>query len=796
MKLRTSIKPLIVALTSAFICGSLSGYAAPGDGSGTGDGGGSDSGGDPVEIPYVESDAKRIKPGYPLGTMADWLANPKGYTLNPINIRAGKHPDRSDPEGGPYDVIYIFPDENTASAWWDGNGTPPDEIPDDAVAFIHWMLDNDSGSFPGIMSHSDIDGFKSRNCIMSAGDTIPQPGVKDGIPKDCSNPQGSSKRFKMNVLKPNVDIDLVYNVEPHPRTFIYYEDPPTHDGIPEVGRIYRVLQKWHNATGTDTASETREGVRIGAFSLELGYGVGGNFTAIANANGTGLEPDKALGFELRPCMADHFFDVVRNTTVVGPNPCTDAVNNPDATDSTGQLLRQEIWLEEEYSTFSPKMYSYKDDKRTIDINGGFWDKQPAGIEPPAIQTLGVLDSGDAPSTDSVYDRIDPSGVASDNVPPFRGATTPNYLSLADNQANGVIDTETGLVESINVDPQSAFGYLMYYGVLSDGGYGRFGDFGNLSQGIYMDEDGDPSTEGALVAWWDGSDYRWGADPTQDGSIDADKFTKVDTETLVRFAMFPLQEEPDPGTGEFPAGPLFELGVNDDLAGLNVDSFVYLGRQFDLTKSDTFTIRLRTVGVDQASFAGTTGSFDPPWGTSTTPSTTGTLAPELESFVSNDGVVEIRADIAGEPLLVALADVLTALPTVTVENLRTEETETITLSQDPDLKWKFIAEVPTAANGNPGSSGDGTLNVWPLDYVRVTYEDLVTELTGPDAGNPATRTADAQIPLQTLEPVPPSSDSDSGWCAYNPNGRNFDPVLPALVLIGLAYLGFRRKFNRK
>ena len=786
VKLNTSIKPLVVALTTAFVFGSLPGYAAPGDG--TGDGSGSDSGGDPVENPYVETNAKRIKPGYPLGTMADWLAAPDQYALNPINIRAGKHPDRSDPEGGPYDVVYIFPDENTANAWWNGVGTPPDEIPDDAVAYIHWMLDNESGSFPGIMSHSDIDGFKSRNCIMAAGDTIPQPGVKDGIPKDCSNPQGSSKRFKMNVLKPNVPIDLVYNVEQHDLTYTYYEDPPTHDGIPESGRIYRVLQKWHNATGTDTAGGAREGVRIGGFSLELGYGVGGAFQAIANANGTGLEPDKALGYELRPCMADHFFDVVRNTTVVGPNPCTDAVNNPDATDSTGQLLRQEIWLEEEYSTFSPKMYSYKDDKRTADINGGFWDKQPGGIEPPAIQTLGKLDSGDALSTDSVYDRIDPSGVASDNVPVFRGATTPNYLSLADNQAAGVIDPETGLVESINVNPQSAFGYLMYYGVLSDAGYGRFGDFGNLSQGIYMDDDGDPATEGALVAWWDGSDYRWGVDPTQDGSIDADKFTKVDRETLVRFAMYPLQEEPDPDTGEFPAGPLFELGVNDDLAGLNVDSFVYLGRQFDLAKSTNFTIRLRTVGVDQAPFAGTTGSDVPPWGTAVNPVS---LAPALDTFVSNDGVVEIRAGYAGEPLQVSLADLLTALPTVTVENLRTEETESITLSQDPDLKWKFIAELPTVASGTPGSSGDGTLNVWPLDYVRVTYEDLTTE-----DGTPATRTDDAQIPLESLEPVPPSSDSDSGWCAYNPNGRNFDPVLPALVLIGLAYLGLRRKFSRK
>ena len=139
--------------------------------------------------------------------MAQWLATPDDYALNPVNIRAGKHPDRSDPNDGPYDVVYIFPDEASANAWWDPTNpatpNPPNEIPATAVAFIHWMLDNQSGSFPGVMSYADIDGFKSKNCIMAAGDRIPIPGVKDGVVKDCSNPQGSSKRFKMNILQPD-----------------------------------------------------------------------------------------------------------------------------------------------------------------------------------------------------------------------------------------------------------------------------------------------------------------------------------------------------------------------------------------------------------------------------------------------------------------------------------------------------------------------------------------------------------------------------------------------------------------
>ncbi len=36
----------------------------------------------------------------------------------------------------------------------------------------------------------------------------------------------------------------------------------------------------------------------------------------------------------------------------------------------------------------------------------------------------------------------------------------------------------------------------------------------------------------------------------------------------------------------------------------------------------------------------------------------------------------------------------------------------------------------------------------------------------------------------------SSDSGGGFCSYHPNGR-FDPVLPALILMALAFLGYRR-----
>jgi len=777
-----SIKKLTVAITSAILFASVPSYAeGPQDGTGDGTGGSGDDA-TPITNPVTEPNAKRIKEAYPLGSMADWLQNTADqYALNPVNIRAGKHPDRSDPNDGPYDVIYIFPDRDAAEAWWPLEADPeapmPTTIPDTAVAFIHWMLDNKSGSFPGVMSYSDIDGFKSKNCIMAAGDRIPVPGVKDGVVKDCSNPQGSSKRFKMNVMQPDKPVDLVYNVETEPLVYTNYdadlgEGLPTHDGTEESGRIYRILQKFHNASGMDAVDSlgqpvVRDGVRLAGFRVELGSGVGSGFAPIPNANNDGLEPDKSLGFELRPCMADHFFDVRRDRPGTGTNDCADVF------DSTGQAIPQEIWLEGEYSTFSPTMYSFNTDKRTTPV-GGWWDKRPSGINPPEIQTLGKLDSGYTDSADYTT-RID----GSVPLPGYYGATTPNYFDIVSTQATGVID-------GTGIDIPSPFGYMMYYGVLADG------DIGILSQGVYEDPDGDPATEGDLKAWWDGDEYRWGADPTYDGNIDDDAFTIVPRETLVEWSMFPLQEEPDEN-GEFPAGPLYELGEMDDLAGLNVDTFVYLGRKFT---GNQFTVRLTAVPVDsdQPYGPGTGGAPGFPmvggeYGNQT-PAWVANPAPALTTFINNDGVIIIRSGIAGEPLTIMLGDIVTGeLPTAAVENLDTGEIENVTLLQDEDNLKMFSVSLPTVANGTAGSSNDGTMNVWPEQTIRVSYTDVITE-AAPDGSDPQIRTDEVVIPFETLEPTVPSDDDSGCSCSTNPDGR-IDPILPAAVIFALMYLGYRR-----
>ncbi len=94
-------------------------------------------------------------------------------------------------------------------------------------------------------------------------------------------------------------------------TYTNYDTLPTFDGVEESGRIYRALQKWHNTTAMDTANEQRDGVRIAGFRMALGMASATTSRLSMDAAGTGLEVDKVLGFELRPCMPDKFLDMLR-----------------------------------------------------------------------------------------------------------------------------------------------------------------------------------------------------------------------------------------------------------------------------------------------------------------------------------------------------------------------------------------------------------------------------------------------------------------------------------------------------
>ncbi|MCK4707528.1 MAG: choice-of-anchor F family protein, partial [Gammaproteobacteria bacterium] len=323
--------------------------------------------------------------------MADWLTNPAKYAWNPKNVRRGSHPDR--PDG----VIYIFPDETSANAWWDGvTGVATVEIPDSAVAYMHWELDDNSGEFPGIMAISDDKAFKINNCIMASGNEIPADNPSGTAIKTCSNPSGSSKRFKLVALKADAPIDIVFNTtdttfssdDPMKTagdaTDLYYAFYDLVDIQLDVFRNYRYLMKVGNGTATDTVKldgtpVINLGTRLAGFKVELGFGSGpnpGDFVATV--------PDETdgLAYELDPCIADKYFDADPLHQSAAKGLCVKG--------------EAEVWVEDEFATISPSMYAPVGDERIPE--GGYWDKNSAGIFPPFVQTPGAIDSGTEVST--------------------------------------------------------------------------------------------------------------------------------------------------------------------------------------------------------------------------------------------------------------------------------------------------------------------------------------------------------------------------------------------------------------
>jgi hypothetical protein len=485
-----------------------------------------------VHATVTNPDHAAIKPGFPT-SWTEWTSadvNPdlssclagECFGWNPRNVRPGNHPDRGDDDPNNPDVIYIFPsdyDFNAVDAW-DGTG-----IPDDAVAYVHWELDNGSGEFPGIMAISDDWAFRANNCIMASGDTIPGPdGVLDTADdhvKTCSNGQGSSKRFKLVVIKAGVPVDLHFNT--YAEDLVFSSVPDGAIQPDDMFRFYRFLIKWGNGTGTNTADGTDSAARISGFNVVAG-----------DENGA---PILGLSFETSTSIEGYL------------------LNKPD-NNLQGSVV-DPFWDPNEFGTFSPAMYSLTTDDRTKPI-GGFWDKHPAGIYP------GV------PSPDP--NVAPPTTISSNTI-------TTNYVNVKSVTGASSLPTYAG----------DFFGDLMYYGVLSED------DPGLLPVGIYINEEGDPSEESGLFAWWDGDDYRWGVAPNFKGPEDStawqsdpDGWDIVDPDDLACMAANILDGDTSDG------GPEFEIAYADDVAGLNVDVFVKLDANY---AADTpFTIRLNTTAA--------------------------------------------------------------------------------------------------------------------------------------------------------------------------------------------------------
>jgi hypothetical protein len=114
-------------------------------------------------------------------------------------------------------------------------------------------VENDSAPADDATSYS---GSDVANCILSAG------------PSSCNSEFQSGKRFKLDrtAFDP---VDLVFNVDPA-GTF--------DDTYGENDGLYKVFQKYGNNTDA----------RIESFTVELGFGIGGDFVASGDGDGLGF----------------------------------------------------------------------------------------------------------------------------------------------------------------------------------------------------------------------------------------------------------------------------------------------------------------------------------------------------------------------------------------------------------------------------------------------------------------------------------------------------------------------------
>jgi hypothetical protein len=713
--------------------------------------------------------------GYP-ADMQTLLTNPTKYTWNPVNVRLGKHPDR------PNGVIYVFENAADAQEFSDGS-TSPDYIPDTAVGYIHWDLDNGSGQFPGIMAITDDFGFKTNNCFMASGEQIPIFDENEEIigseTKTCSNPQGSGKRFKMVLLRTDAPFDLVFNTATQDLTYSKYDDtglivngngdPIDADGdtltpdflSEDVFRNYRFIMKWGNGTATDVVSvadgtsEKRDGDRISGFGVQLGsYDTDPAnltpFKEFADSDpGDGLF-DEGIGYELRLCIADAYFNELSGQSQPGTSDCASGFT--------------EVWLENEYATFSPAMYSYTTDKRSSPV-GGFWDKNPAGVYAPQIQQDTQIDAG----TD-LYDKPDNDVWGVDGT--HTGQTTTNYFEILSAQAE---DALAGTLQG------SYFGYMMNYGVISEG------DVGTLPWAAYIDEDGDPATEGDVYAWWDGEAFRWGIDPNSDGNnegkdIDPMAWMPLSEDELEEIASRPLDED------RVLEPPRYEIGVMDDLGGLNVDTFIKLqspssaeigGETIDRAGFDPAKYPQIAVRFTADAIEGVPGSEDGPWVDNPPPT-----GEEFFDGISIDDVSQKEGGL----------------------NETTDFVFTVTLSEADaanDVIIDYTTNDGTATAGSDYTAVSGTLT-FPAGTTMLTQTITVPVIGDWRRESDETFTVDLSLGADNkgevvllkhsgLGTILNDDRGSSSGCSIG-TGAPLDPTLPLLVLAGLAGLGLRRRMS--
>ena len=282
-------------------------------------------------------------------------------------------------------------------------------------AAVYYELDDGSGRAPGIQVVTDDFAFPTNNCIMASGEREFDGGDTEEptiVPKTCSDPPSSSKRYFLEIRQADVPVDMVFDVGMKDIRYGGVKDPADDRGEAleafreeyGIGRIYRAIQKVIN-----NSDERWVGINV-----EIGHGVGDQFERF------NFEED-GVAFELRNLVPREFFE--------------GETGAPDI----------EVWVPERYATFSPKAF---DDGSRERFDPGFFDDAAAGLFPPQ-DTGGSGDktpyifSGDDLREDGAY-----------------GAITLNHFSMVDAQAAGS-DLTTGVFGYLLSDSLAPYSIALY-----------------------------------------------------------------------------------------------------------------------------------------------------------------------------------------------------------------------------------------------------------------------------------------------------------------------------------------------
>lgn len=392
---------------------------------------------------------------------------------------------------------------------------------------------------------------------------------------------------------------------------------------------------------------------------------------------------------------------------------------------------REVWDENRFAHFSPKMF---DDGARPRFDPGFFDVQAAGLFPPqAFQTtvaLGTktqfIDSGDAVNASGHY-----------------GAVTDNYFDIPANQGLGA-----GI-------PGNVIGYM-----LSD----------SLAPTVIARyDDGDPEVESdAIEAWWDGYHWRYGV---------AQDFAIVPDDQLTQWAELLLGRD----LPEEPGAARYNSEFADDLSGLNMDTYLYLGDDllepgenphFNDGPPRLESITLRYTAIPVSGLGTVPGTDDPEW---TLPDNE---APPLSSYMAATGVP------------VAINDSATTLrdEPVTIDVLANDLLDGALI--DPNEATVAVADDP--ANGTAVVEADNTVTYTPASgfigedifTYTVTVNDeesnaatvKVRVVAPPDPDVPVARNDSATT--TGTEPV------DIDILANDTVGPLEEPVDPALATVSL------------